>query len=71
MDEISAILLTVVGHCRKAQHIYHNRYNEDGRKEEKHNIIIIIIIIIIMGGLEGCKQSWEALKDKILTWTDA
>ena len=34
----------------------------DGKKE-KHNIIIIIITM--MGGLEGCKQSWEALKDKL------
>ena len=28
-------------------------------------IIIIIIIIIIICGLEGCKGSWEALKDKL------
>ena len=34
-DEISAILLTVVGHGWKDQHIYHNRYNVDGRKERK------------------------------------
>ena len=43
--------------------VYHNRYNVDGQKE-KHNINNNIIITI-MGGLEGCKQSWEALNDKL------
>ena len=59
MDEISAILLTVVGHGSKDQYIYHNRYNVDGRKEKKY-------IITTMGGLEGCKGSWEALKNKFI-----
>ena len=35
----------------------------EGRKEKHNNNIITI-----MGGLEDCKRSWEALKDKIKSY---